>query len=228
MSVDASIDLRIVKYKTGAVISPTETLKILLSNGWRVITDNGEAFYKSLNVNGDDDISNWTIGKITLPELMKIFEEKEQRGELIGVTINWQNTLIGGGVLLYGEKEMRQKNIHTSMTFSLDSDRQLIPGIDPFEITDVNWYLTKLLPAFTLGRGNTGRFMPKTLNEQLAMKEALSNPLAGAKELKSVTMTDLRWSAKDGWVKMSKNVNGVEIHYVRNIKTGMVDDFKFK
>jgi len=151
MSVDASIYLRIVEYKTGVVISPTETLKILLRNGWRVISDNGEAFYKSLNVNGDDDISNWITGKISLPELMKIFEEKEQKGELIGVMMTWQDTSIGGGVLLYREKEMHQKNIHTSMTFSLDSDRQLIPNIEPFKITDVNWYLTKLLPAFNQG-----------------------------------------------------------------------------
>ena len=80
----------------------------------------------------------------------------------------------------------------------------------------------------TLGRGSTGRKIPKNLSEQLAMKEALSDPLAGAKELKSVTMTDPRWLAQDGWVKMSKNVNGIEIHYIQNTKTGAFDDFKFK
>ncbi len=41
-------------------------------------------------------------------------------------------------------------------------------------------------------------------------------------------MTDSRWPATDGWVKMRHNVNGVEIHYVRNTRTGEVDDFKFK
>jgi filamentous hemagglutinin len=40
-----------------------------------------------------------------------------------------------------------------------------------------------------------------------------------------VKMTDARWPAADGWVKMSQC--GVEIHYVRNTFTGMVDDFKF-
>ena len=60
------------------------------------------------------------------------------------------------------------------------------------------------------------------------MKEVISNPLEGAKQLKSVTMTDKRWLADDGWVKMSKNVNGTEIHYVYNTKTGEFDDFKFK
>ncbi|MFD2115648.1 hypothetical protein [Paenibacillus yanchengensis] len=60
------------------------------------------------------------------------------------------------------------------------------------------------------------------------MKEVLSTPLKGAKELTKVTMTDKRWLANDGWTKMSKNVNGTEIHYVYNKKTGQFDDFKFK
>ncbi|MGM7914743.1 hypothetical protein [Yersinia enterocolitica] len=41
-------------------------------------------------------------------------------------------------------------------------------------------------------------------------------------------MTDTRWPKEDGWVKMAQNVNGVEIHYVMNKKTGQIDDFKFK
>ena len=41
-------------------------------------------------------------------------------------------------------------------------------------------------------------------------------------------MTDGRWLAEDGWVKMAQNVGGVEIHYNLNTFTGAVDDFKFK
>jgi len=40
-------------------------------------------------------------------------------------------------------------------------------------------------------------------------------------------MTDPRWPATDGWIKMAQNVNGVDIHYVRNTITGAIDDFKF-
>lgn len=58
------------------------------------------------------------------------------------------------------------------------------------------------------------------------MHEAMSNPGAG-RQLR-ITMTDPRWMKDDGWVKMSQNVNGVEIHYVRNTITGQVDDFKYK
>jgi filamentous hemagglutinin len=41
-------------------------------------------------------------------------------------------------------------------------------------------------------------------------------------------MTDTRWPGLDGWVKMTQNVNGVEVHYVRNKNSGAVDNFKFK
>jgi hypothetical protein len=33
--------------------------------------------------------------------------------------------------------------------------------------------------------------------------------------------------AADGWVKRAQNVNGVEIHYVENISTQQMVDFKF-
>lgn len=76
-----------------------------------------------------------------------------------------------------------------------------------------------------LGLGSTGRTVPGNLTEQLAMTEVRSAP-AGA-QLQRVTMSDSRWMASDGWVKMQQIVNGVNIHYVRNTVTGAVDDFKF-
>ncbi len=79
-----------------------------------------------------------------------------------------------------------------------------------------------------LGLGSTGRTVPNSLNEQLAMLQTMSNPEAGTVVPLRKGMTDSRWLSSDGWVKMTQNVNGVEIHYVRNTKTGAVDDFKFK
>ena len=58
------------------------------------------------------------------------------------------------------------------------------------------------------------------------MKQAMSDPAAGLQL--PIKMTDPRWPASDGWVKMSQNVNGSEIHYDYNTATGEVDDFKFK
>jgi len=73
--------------------------------------------------------------------------------------------------------------------------------------------------------GSTGRPAAKHLNEQLAMEQAMSDPATGTRL--PTTMSDARWPASDGWVKMSQNINGIEIHYVLNTVTGAVDDFKF-
>jgi len=87
-------------------------------------------------------------------------------------------------------------------------------------------------PVEVVGKGNTGRTKPNTLNEQIAMHEVTSNPLKNATEL-PIKMKDTRWPFEDGWVKMQNNVklsNGdtISIHYVYNKKTGLFDDFKFK
>ncbi len=74
-------------------------------------------------------------------------------------------------------------------------------------------------------RGSTGRNQPKSLKEQTAMREVQSSPEKG--KVLDMKMNDSRWPASEGWQKMSRNVNGVEIHYVRNARTGRVDDFKF-
>jgi filamentous hemagglutinin len=65
------------------------------------------------------------------------------------------------------------------------------------------------------------------LEEKLAKESAMSDPAAGI-QIRGVTMTDPKWPARGGWVKMTQNINGVEIHYVRNTITGQVDDYKFK
>lgn len=87
-------------------------------------------------------------------------------------------------------------------------------------------------PVKIEGRGTTGRTIPKTLSEQMAMHQVRSNPLKGATEV-PIRMTDSRWPQSQGWVKMQsivKNFDGTKttIHYVYNKITGAFDDFKFK
>ena len=84
-----------------------------------------------------------------------------------------------------------------------------------------------------LGIGNTGRTIAQNLTEQLAMKEALSNPLAGEIIERMAPINDQRWL---GWRKMQyihTGLNGSKtvIHYVGKWEKGIlkaVDDFKFK
>jgi RHS repeat-associated protein len=73
---------------------------------------------------------------------------------------------------------------------------------------------------------STGRTQPMNVKEQLAMKQVKANPKAGAPT--PLQMKDPRWPASEGWVKMRQNVNGVEVHYLRNTRTGELADFKFK
>ncbi len=80
------------------------------------------------------------------------------------------------------------------------------------------------------GRGSTGRIEPQNLQERLAMDEVMSNPQG--RTLVNMKMTDPRWPSSEGWVKMQQTIetsNGkVNIHYLKNTKTGVLDDFKFK
>ena len=87
-------------------------------------------------------------------------------------------------------------------------------------------------PVKVEGRGNTGRNCPNTLNEQMAMHQVQSNPLEGATKV-PIEMTDPRWPASEGWVKMQSVVHNSDgttiiIHYAYNEITGAFDDFKFK
>jgi RHS repeat-associated protein len=77
-------------------------------------------------------------------------------------------------------------------------------------------------------RPSTGRTEPQNLNEQLAMEQAKANPDAGQPINLKGGMKDSNYPGSDGWVKMRQNINGTEVHYVKNMNTGEVADFKFK
>ena len=82
-----------------------------------------------------------------------------------------------------------------------------------------------------------GTTLPRNLSEQLAVEEALANPIAGdtiiGKQGKPFEMADPRWHHSKGWVKKQYIHNEgrpskINVHYVYNERTGMVDDFKIK
>jgi hypothetical protein len=98
--------------------------------------------------------------------------------------------------------------------------------------TEASIQLASAIPIFKLGKvanvlGSTGRVVAKSLTEQLAMQEIMSNPSMGRVIIPSIS--DPRWS---GWSKMTNEAaHGVEIHYLGKWQNGIltaVDDFKFK
>jgi len=61
---------------------------------------------------------------------------------------------------------------------------------------------------------------------KLGLSPLEADPTAG-QQIQNIQMKDPRWPANQGSVKMRQNINGIEIHYVRNVNTGAVADFKF-
>jgi hypothetical protein len=89
--------------------------------------------------------------------------------------------------------------------------------------------------AAVLGRGSTaslarGTTLARNLRESLAVEQAMANPTAG-REL-ALKMTDPRWPASEGWVKMQQVIQSggregaTNVHYLLNKVTGAIDDFK--
>jgi hypothetical protein len=74
---------------------------------------------------------------------------------------------------------------------------------------------------------HTGRSAPNNLHEQLAMKEALSRPTGGKQIVHLDYMNDPRWPGAEGWEKRAQHINGIQIHYNRNIITNQIRDAKF-
>jgi RHS repeat-associated protein len=76
------------------------------------------------------------------------------------------------------------------------------------------------------GIDSTGRTEPQDSVEAGAMAQAQADPEAGVQL--PTKMTDPRWSASDGWVKMQQIVDNVNIHYAYNTRTRATADWKFK
>jgi hypothetical protein len=79
-----------------------------------------------------------------------------------------------------------------------------------------------------LGIGSTGRIVPTSLTEKLAMEEIKSNPSSGKILIEKMIDASGRWNE---WSKMSNwTAHGVEIHYNGLWVNGVlkaIDDFKF-
>ena len=87
----------------------------------------------------------------------------------------------------------------------------------------VDGWETNMSPDEGGGGWSTGRG-PKNAIEQAAWDKVVADPWNG-REL-PFDLGDPRWPAEEGWVKMERTVNGVEIHWNLNKFTGAVEDMK--
>ncbi len=144
MSISASIDFRVIQSNTGKFITPIKTLEILMEYGWSLQRDR-YVYYLPL---GKDDPFDCISEVISIESLLKILRKKETQSELIVVSSTWKDTNIGGSLFLYDEKKALEDSINTPIGFSIDGSRKKIGIGSANEMTDVNWYLEKLLPVF--------------------------------------------------------------------------------
>lgn len=118
---------------------PTETSAINILNtlknfGW---TLNIQGFINILPIN-DNGLFNWTRLKIDEENLAEeIINQKQTLGELVGFSLVWKDTGIGGDFLLQNGKIIFLATIH----------RQLL--YDGGYFTDISWYLSKLIPPIS-------------------------------------------------------------------------------
>lgn len=106
-----------------------QLIREFIAFGW-TFNNCGNKFYLPLN---DRDEFNWTIENISDDELFSILENKHTLDEMIGISMLWKESNSGGEFLFYRDK----------LIFSITVNRQIL--LD--SITDVNWYLEKIIPC---------------------------------------------------------------------------------
>ena len=130
MSISASLDVSIAS-KSGNSLTSSEIIGVLVMNGWKIRNEN-KIFYLPL---GDDDSFNWQEDDISEYEFYEIAKQKEFGNEIVGVAMVWENSNIGGTILIYPDGKF-------SFSFSVN-----LKKTDKLT-TDVNWYMERILPCF--------------------------------------------------------------------------------
>lgn len=84
----------------------------------------------------------------------------------------------------------------------------------------------------TTARWERGTTLPRNVREQMAIEDCITHPEKGT-IITDITMHH-PWPASEGWVKMervffedpTRKNSHIIVHYVRNVRTGEIDDFK--
>lgn len=151
MTIKASIEIHFSNFHQNNII--IQIIQMLLDGGWNFNNENRVSYLPL----GHNNISHWrTDNNISYNELMEIFTEKENKKEPIGILLTWHNTNIGGNFIF-----------HSNEKFSIDLtlNRKIMPFLTNAEITDSNWYFTRLLPIFYENNIEVYNFSLSEINE---------------------------------------------------------------
>ncbi len=113
-------------------LSSVEILKKLLEYGW-TFKDCGKTTYLPI---GDSEDFGWISENINKESLFKIIIEKENKKEVVGVVLTWENTEVGGSLLFWDMK---------SFSLNIRTNPKFVDNLEGVDITDVSWYLENLL-----------------------------------------------------------------------------------
>jgi hypothetical protein len=135
MAIKASIEINFSIFHQDNVI--IQLIQMLLDSGW-TLDNEGKVSYLSP---GHNNISDWkTDTHLSYNALMEILAEKDGRKEPVGIILTWHNTNIGGSFIFQTTNE--------KLSIDLTLNRKIMSGLTNVEITDSNWYFTRLLPIF--------------------------------------------------------------------------------
>lgn len=139
MSISSSIDILLWNNKNYK-LSILDLIDSMLNNNWKIIKSE-KICYLPLE---DDDLFEWTESVLTENQLKEIVKQKEIKKEIIGIIFYWKNTDIGISMLMFQDNQI---------TFSLDINRVVIDSVEQMNLTDVNWYIKRIIPCL-----NTEKF----------------------------------------------------------------------
>ena len=139
MSVSASIEIFLTQNQNLVLNTPLcEIVKMFLGMGW---TYEYEEITNILPIGHKNEFS-WPGFKLSSSEFWDILYKKEELGELIGISLSWQKTEIGGQFLL--DSKVSNELVVTILPVY---DRQ---KKKEYDLTDFDWYLEKIIPAIDL------------------------------------------------------------------------------
>ena len=119
-----------ITLETPHPISAQSVFQILFENGWSPIK-NEEITYLPI---GDNGMYDWTSKHIQIEDFMKLIGLKEDKKEIIGVNLFWQETDIGISFVT-------TKPNYIMIGFNINR-RYLDESV---YLTDFNWYAERIL-----------------------------------------------------------------------------------
>ena len=127
MSYSVSLSM---KLDSSNVLCCKDIINLLSKKGWKIQKNNKITF---LPIN-DDDMFEWTTSEITLYDFIKLVDEKEHLEEIVGVELYWEDTYIGGHLLMFNNSDF---------LFDLNINTKYIG--EKVKIPDYNWYSERII-----------------------------------------------------------------------------------